>query len=125
VKNGVFWDVTPCGACKNRRNIPEDAIVHSYRRENLKSYTVLCVLLCFGPGDTLLLSDCRWLLRSEFPWRRLSPIMRSVYQVFPEFNILLIFIDAGFPVTILSPRQILKLSEEPPSYIQAPLRIFQ
>jgi hypothetical protein len=19
VKNGVFWDVTPCGACKNRR----------------------------------------------------------------------------------------------------------
>jgi hypothetical protein len=19
VKNGVFWDVTPCGSCKNRR----------------------------------------------------------------------------------------------------------
>jgi hypothetical protein len=26
MKNGVFWDVTPFGSCKNRRNIPEDAI---------------------------------------------------------------------------------------------------
>jgi hypothetical protein len=42
MKNGVFWDVTPCGYCKNRRfggtsaltraarrNIPEDTILHS------------------------------------------------------------------------------------------------
>jgi hypothetical protein len=27
LKNGVFWDVTPCGS-----------ILHSHRRENLKSY---------------------------------------------------------------------------------------
>jgi hypothetical protein len=82
LKNGVFWDVWPCGSCKNlrfeelstsfirvtrigelgttlavishprtlrrntksvltrttRRNIPEDAILHNHRRENLKSY---------------------------------------------------------------------------------------
>jgi hypothetical protein len=36
IKNGVFWVVTPCGSCKNRN--PEDTILHSHRRENLKSY---------------------------------------------------------------------------------------
>jgi hypothetical protein len=35
IKNGVFWDVTPCDSCKY---LPEDAILHSHRRENLKSY---------------------------------------------------------------------------------------
>jgi hypothetical protein len=24
MKNGVFWDVTPCGSCKDRRFDPED-----------------------------------------------------------------------------------------------------
>jgi hypothetical protein len=67
-KNGVFWDATPCGSCKNRRfggtwrllhqgdknltratlrNIPEDTILHSHRRENLKSYTDFCILYAF------------------------------------------------------------------------------
>jgi hypothetical protein len=53
-KNAVFWDVRPCGSCKNRRysetsvltrairrNIPEDGILHSHLRENLKSYMEL------------------------------------------------------------------------------------
>jgi hypothetical protein len=31
-----------------RRNIPEDTILHSHRRENLKSYTVLVTLNLAG-----------------------------------------------------------------------------
>jgi hypothetical protein len=34
LKNGVFWVVKQCGS-------PEDTILHSHRRENLKSYTLL------------------------------------------------------------------------------------
>jgi hypothetical protein len=46
-KNGVFWDVMPCGSCATRatwHKIPEDTILHGYRRENLKSYTILLLL---------------------------------------------------------------------------------
>jgi hypothetical protein len=65
-KNADFWDVAPCRSCVNRRfggtyrlhlqtisysetsvhtrstlrHIPEDGILHSHRRENVKSYTV-------------------------------------------------------------------------------------
>jgi hypothetical protein len=51
MKNSFFWDVAPCRPCVNqsfggtsvrtrftRRHIPEDGILHSHRRENLKSY---------------------------------------------------------------------------------------
>jgi hypothetical protein len=32
MKNRVFWDVTSCDSCKNRRrNIPEDAILRIYK----------------------------------------------------------------------------------------------
>jgi hypothetical protein len=49
LKNGVFWVVTPCGSCKN----PEDTILHSHRRENLKSYI----------GTTLAVTSNRRILR--------------------------------------------------------------
>jgi hypothetical protein len=44
-KNAVFWNVVPCSPCVNRRfgetprhHIPENCILHSHRRETLKSY---------------------------------------------------------------------------------------
>jgi hypothetical protein len=52
LNNAVFWDVAPCRSCVNRLSsetsihtrstwchIPEDGILRSHRRENLKSYT--------------------------------------------------------------------------------------
>jgi hypothetical protein len=40
LKNGVFWVLTRA----TRRNNPEDTILHSHRRENLKSYSYSIVL---------------------------------------------------------------------------------
>jgi hypothetical protein len=49
-----------------RRNIPEDAILHSHRRENLKSYSRSCVCVCvcvcvrvWGSRARLLDLSCR------------------------------------------------------------------
>jgi hypothetical protein len=54
LKNVVFWDVTLCKSCVNRRfggtsvnsrftqrHFPEDDILHSHRSESLKFYTIL------------------------------------------------------------------------------------
>jgi hypothetical protein len=30
LKNGVFWDVTPCGSCKNRRFGGTQLLLHQY-----------------------------------------------------------------------------------------------
>jgi hypothetical protein len=37
--------VTSVLTTDTRRNIPEDGILHSHRRENLKSYTVMTIIL--------------------------------------------------------------------------------
>jgi hypothetical protein len=46
MKNGVFWDVTPCGSCKNRRfggrllvtaNVPSSPILVTLMKEALSS----------------------------------------------------------------------------------------
>jgi hypothetical protein len=41
-EDAVFSEVTLCAFCKN---IPEDGILHSHRRENLKSYHHTIALL--------------------------------------------------------------------------------
>jgi hypothetical protein len=39
MKNDLFWNVTLCGSCRaTRHKISNNAIIHSHRRENLKSY---------------------------------------------------------------------------------------
>jgi hypothetical protein len=43
-------------ATATRRNIPEDGILHSHRRENLNSYKVIFTLLPRSVGQSLLIS---------------------------------------------------------------------
>jgi hypothetical protein len=68
LKNTVFWDVTPCRSCVNRRfggtctrstrrHIPEDGILHSRRRENLKSNTSLFQKVTWNVNSNKSLQD--------------------------------------------------------------------
>jgi hypothetical protein len=52
-----------------RRNNPEDTILHSHRRENLKSYNVeqLCQLLFFTPAPYTNIEANLILLRASAP----------------------------------------------------------
>jgi hypothetical protein len=50
MKNGVFWDITPCGSWKSytiatRRNIPEDAILL------IKSVPMVITVECCDPKE--------------------------------------------------------------------------
>jgi hypothetical protein len=55
MKNGVFWDVTPCGSCKNRRN--RGAILRSVRR--------LLVAACVVPSSPILVTLMKEALSSS------------------------------------------------------------
>jgi hypothetical protein len=60
---------TTLAVISNRRNIPEDGILHSHRRENLKSY----------------ISLTNWILQ----WRRnVSPVKYELGFYIPEDDIL-------------------------------------
>jgi hypothetical protein len=77
MKNSVFWDVTPCGDCKNllnrvtRRNIPEDGILQ--------------VLNCFVcPFCDLSLSYQKVVVRHVFEGLSLKHLMACQIEMQPH-----------------------------------------
>jgi hypothetical protein len=81
-KNSVVWDVAPCRSCVNRhpsetsvhprctrRHIPEDGILHSHRRENLKCYmfTYDCCWNCHHIQYSRVVSALRILPAETLP----------------------------------------------------------
>jgi hypothetical protein len=73
LKNAVFWDVATCRSSVNWRSsetsvytrstrpyIPEDGILHSHRRENLKSYNVFEAHIFMGRGFTRVFCGTCW-----------------------------------------------------------------
>jgi hypothetical protein len=87
LQSGVFWDVMRCGSCKNQtratwHNIPEDAILHSHHRENLKSYTIY--LQSLNSQQLCTIYKNRWvrvwlMCRDvRFSQRRLHTVCRDV-----------------------------------------------
>jgi hypothetical protein len=55
MKNGVFWDVTPCGSCKNRRFGGTWRLVHQGDRF-LRSVRRLLVAACVVPSSPILVT---------------------------------------------------------------------
>jgi hypothetical protein len=75
-KNGVFWDVTTCGSCKNRRFGGVDSYCcYSYLAESLHSQ---------GDGDTFLRNVGSNMNQSVlYPRRRHSPNSRTSKHEMP------------------------------------------
>jgi hypothetical protein len=61
MKNGVFWDVTPFGSCKNRRFGGTWRLLHHGDKNHLaflRSVRRLLVAACVVPSSPILVVDC-------------------------------------------------------------------
>jgi hypothetical protein len=71
MKNAVFWDVTPCGSCKNRR-FREKGRLHHQGDKTRRARNKLAVTS--HRGNTLI-GGCEFVSLSQFQGRTSSGIL--------------------------------------------------